>query len=59
METGKLPAILVTENGCDVPNESALPIEEVLRDAFRITYLSSYIAEMKRAMSLGLVNIKV
>ena len=32
------PAIYITENGVDVPNENAIPFPQVLEDNFRINY---------------------
>ena len=32
---GKPPKIIVTENGCDVPGESSMPLAEALQDSFR------------------------
>ena len=32
--------IVVTENGCDVPGESELPLKEALSDTFRVKYLN-------------------
>lgn len=46
--------IYITENGCDVPNESQLPLKEALQDDFRINYYSSYIKEMERAIGEGI-----
>jgi len=49
--------IYITENGCDVPNESALPLDQALNDTFRINYYNGYIAEMSRAIDEG-VKVK-
>ena len=38
------PPIVVTESGCDVPDESALAPEAALRDAFRVDYYRGYLA---------------
>ena len=36
---------MVTESGCDVPGESALPPESALQDNFRVEYYRSYLAQ--------------
>jgi hypothetical protein len=37
----------------DVPGETELPVEEALRDSFRVDYYSSYLASVMRAMDQG------
>ena len=32
------PVIYITENGVDIPNESDIPMPQVLEDTFRINY---------------------
>jgi hypothetical protein len=44
---------LVTPAGCDVPNESALPLEQALNDQFRINFYRDYIVNMTQAMAEG------
>ena len=34
----KHPIIYITENGCDVPGESQMELQEALNDTFRINY---------------------
>ena len=34
----KHPIIYITENGCDVPGESQMELQESLNDTFRINY---------------------
>ena len=34
----KNPIIYITENGCDVPGESQMELQESLNDTFRINY---------------------
>jgi len=50
--------IYVTENGCDVPNESQIPLPLVLDDKFRVNYYSSYIAEMLNAINKSNVDVR-
>ena len=47
------PGIYVTENGCDVPNESALPLKQALNDDFRVNFYRDYIGNMVEAMKDG------
>lgn len=51
------PEIIVTENGFDVPNESKVPLPEVLNDDMRIDYYTKYLASITQAISDG-INIK-
>jgi len=46
-------AIIVTENGVDVPNENTMPIHKALKDTFRLDFYRSYIGAMKRAIQEG------
>jgi hypothetical protein len=39
--------------GCDVPNESYMPLEQALNDQFRVDFYSGYIASMAQAMVDG------
>ncbi len=47
------PAMYITENGCDVPGESAAPLKEALQDGFRISYYQRYLGAMQQAKALG------
>ena len=47
------PPIYITENGVDVPNESSIPLPEVLNDTFRINFYSGYIGNVLKAKSEG------
>jgi len=49
--------ILITENGCDVPNESKLPLAVAIKDEFRVNYYTQYLSNMLMAMQYG-VNIR-
>jgi len=51
------PGIYVTENGCDVPNESSLPLQQALNDDFRVNFYRDYIGNMVEAMKEG-VDVK-
>ena len=50
---------MVTENGCDVPNESALSPAASLKDAFRLRYFSGYLAATLQAKHRDDVNLQV
>lgn len=50
---GVKPNIVVTENGCDVPNESTKPFPEILNDQFRIDYYRQYLEMLDLAMAHG------
>eukprot|EP00624_Nannochloropsis_granulata_P003078 evm.model.NODE_25690_length_16931_cov_16.617329.2 len=47
------PGIYVTENGCDVPNESQLTLAEALDDQFRIDFYKGYLGNMAEAIKDG------
>jgi len=47
------PIIYVTENGVDVPNESALDLDKALNDTFRIQYYHSYLRQLATAIHQG------
>eukprot|EP01084_Bolivina_argentea_P023752 44364_1 len=49
---GKQP-IYITENGCDVPNESELLLNEILNDTFRIRFYDGYITSVTKAKDEG------
>ena len=51
------PMIIITENGCDVPNESNLSINEIINDNFRINFFQLYLNELNHAIEDGM-NIK-
>eukprot|EP00823_Brevimastigomonas_motovehiculus_P003701 TRINITY_DN2291_c0_g1_i1.p1 TRINITY_DN2291_c0_g1~~TRINITY_DN2291_c0_g1_i1.p1 ORF type:complete len:559 (-),score=81.53 TRINITY_DN2291_c0_g1_i1:385-2004(-) len=38
--------MMITEQGCDIPQESELPIEEDLHDTFRIRYYTQYLEKL-------------
>jgi beta-glucosidase/6-phospho-beta-glucosidase/beta-galactosidase len=48
-------SIIITENGCDVPHETDMPLEQALNDAFRISYFRSYLSQI----SLGVQVYKI
>lgn len=50
---GTKPRIFVTENGCDVPNESSMPLAEALQDSFRVSYYRQYLEQLDRAKKAG------
>lgn len=45
--------IIVTENGCDVPNEGKLPLAQALQDTFRVNYYDQYLKNMLKAIDSG------
>jgi beta-glucosidase len=45
--------IIITENGCDVPNENQLPLAVALNDKFRVNYYASYLYNMLQAIKDG------
>ncbi|EWM27607.1 glycosyl hydrolase family 1 [Nannochloropsis gaditana] len=51
------PGIYVTENGCDVPNESKMSLAEALDDKFRVDFYRGYLSNMAEAMKDG-VKVK-
>ena len=53
------PPIVVTESGCDVPNEATLPLEAALKDTFRLDYYQSYLAAATAAKHKDGVNLQV
>lgn len=42
-----------SSSGCDVPNESQLPLEEALNDQFRVDFYNGYIGNMGQAIADG------
>lgn len=53
------PAIVVTESGCDVPDESSLPLAAALNDTFRVEYYRSYLEAATAAKHEDGVNLQV
>mmetsp|Transcript_37023 Transcript_37023/g.37682 ORF Transcript_37023/g.37682 Transcript_37023/m.37682 type:complete len:535 (+) Transcript_37023:72-1676(+) len=51
------PLIYITENGCDVPNENNMKLEEAIKDQFRIDYYKGYLSAVARAIEEG-VNVR-
>jgi beta-glucosidase len=47
----------VTENGVPVPNESEKPLQEALRDVFRLDYYRGYIEGVCQAVAEDGVNL--
>ena len=45
--------MVITENGCNVPHESTLPLIQALKDDFRINYYKLYLQQMEKAMMNG------
>jgi beta-glucosidase/6-phospho-beta-glucosidase/beta-galactosidase len=50
--------IYITENGCDVPNEDKLPLQEALNDTFRLNYIRDYLTEISKAVNEDHVPLK-
>ena len=48
-----LHTLFTTENGCDVPGENDMSMQEALDDQFRINYYRQYLAAMDRAIEEG------
>ena len=53
------PPIVVTESGCDVPDESALSPEVAVHDTFRIDYYKGYLAAAMKAKNQDGVDLQV
>lgn len=53
------PKIYVTENGTSIKGENDLPLEELLKDDFRVQYYSDYIGAMTDASAIDGVNVKM
>ena len=47
------PPVFITENGCDVPGEEGLSLEELLADEYRVRFLDGYIWNVLRAKEDG------
>lgn len=52
------PKILVTENGTSLKGENDLPLDQLLKDEFRVQYFRDYIAAMADAYTLDGVNVR-
>lgn len=52
------PDVFITENGVDVPGESALPLQEALRDGFRVLYLEEYLQHVMRVKEEDGVQVR-
>lgn len=50
---------MVTESGCDVPNESSLPPGASLADPFRVDYYRGYLAAAMQAKLQDGVDLQV
>jgi len=50
--------IYITENGVDVPGESNMPVEQALKDTFRLNYLQGYLSEVAKAINLDGAKVK-
>jgi len=48
------PPLYITENGCDVPGEEGMSLEELLDDDFRVRFLDGYIWNLMKAKSEGM-----
>jgi len=48
------PPIYITENGVSVPNETNIPLPQVLEDTFRVDYYKQYIGNVSVALSEGI-----
>jgi hypothetical protein len=53
------PAIIVTENGVDVPKEDAIPLPDVLEDTFRVEFYKDYLREAMLAIEEDGVDLQV
>jgi len=49
----------ITENGVDVPNESALPLHEALHDTFRVNYYFDYLTQLSMAIYDPVYHVNV
>jgi beta-glucosidase len=47
------PTFLVTEYGCDVPDENSLSLSDALNDTFRVNYYSDYLSYVLKAIDNG------
>ena len=53
------PTIVVTESGCDVPNESQLDAATAVHDSFRVEYYRGYLAAAMQAKNIDGVRFEV
>ena len=53
------PTIVVTESGCDVPDESQLDAETAVHDAFRVEFYRGYLAAAMQAKNVDGVRLEV
>eukprot|EP01127_Copromyxa_protea_P017949 TRINITY_DN5547_c0_g2_i2.p1 TRINITY_DN5547_c0_g2~~TRINITY_DN5547_c0_g2_i2.p1 ORF type:complete len:531 (+),score=63.39 TRINITY_DN5547_c0_g2_i2:31-1623(+) len=49
--------IIITENGCDVPDENNMTIASALNDTFRVKYYQEYLSELSKAAFEDNVNL--
>ena len=52
----KHPIIYITENGCDVPGESQMELQESLNDTFRIDFQQVSAAFLRPRRRAGVVS---
>ncbi|KAL6238975.1 hypothetical protein BDW75DRAFT_200059 [Aspergillus navahoensis] len=52
------PKIYVTENGTSLKGENDLPLEQLLKDDFRVKYFEDYIHAMAEAYTYDNVNVR-
>ncbi len=50
--------IYVTENGCDVPGEDAIPLPDVLDDTFRVDFYRGYVQAAQEAVTYDAVPLR-
>ena len=50
--------IYVTENGCDVPGESDIPLPDVLDDTFRVDFYAGYVRAAQEAVAYDAVPLR-
>jgi len=43
--------IIITENGCDVPNEQSMYLEQALNDTFRVNFFRAYLEQAMQAVN--------
>ncbi|CAE8738862.1 unnamed protein product [Polarella glacialis] len=52
-------AIIITENGVDVPGEDLMPLAEALDDTYRVDYFRTYIEQVALAVQLSAAPVTV
>lgn len=52
------PAIIITENGVDCPNESTLPLKDALADECRVNYYATYLRSVATAVDEFKIPLK-